>query len=57
MLFIGSEWCTILSLQTTGVFSINQHNQQILNIFLEKVRRDYARDVSLVFIYGSAVRD
>lgn len=27
----------------------------VLEIFLEKVRRDYARDVSLVFTYGSTV--
>lgn len=38
------------------MFFINQHNQKILNIFLEKVRRDYACDVALVFVYGSAAR-
>lgn len=39
------------------VFAIHTRNQAMLDIFLEKVRREYARDVSLVFIYGSAVRD
>lgn len=40
-----------------GWIPINAQNERLLEIFLERVRSEYARDIALVFIYGSAARD
>lgn len=36
---------------------MQKRNKLLLDIFIEKVRREYPEDISLVFIYGSEARD